>query len=72
MGWWRIASVGNPGISYSKPKNGDLVIGDSVADIMAEAVLKIGREYKKVYNRNPKKRELRACLNFIMPDEFEE
>lgn len=75
MGWWKIRSVEDPGIDFiSVMKDIDdpdkLIIGDSVCDIMADAIIKIGREYRKNLKRDPKKREIFACLNFIMPRVF--
>jgi hypothetical protein len=58
MGWWQL--------------EGDMVNGDSPADIMGPAVDKIIKVYEEDWGRKPYRTELEAVLNFVtLPDMVE-
>jgi hypothetical protein len=64
MGWWQIYPVSS--------QKGDMVNGDTPADIMGVAVDKIIKVYEKEWDRKPYRAELEAVLNFVtMPDMVE-
>ncbi len=55
MGWWQL--------------EGDMVNGDTPADIMGPAVDKIIKVYEEEWGRKPYRTELEAVLNFVtLPD----
>ena len=55
MGWWQL--------------EGDMVNGDTPADIMGPAVDKIIKVYEEEWGRKPFRAELEGVLNFVtMPD----
>jgi hypothetical protein len=51
MGWWQL--------------EGDMVNGDTPADIMGPAVDKIIKVYEEEWGRKPYRTELEAVLNFV-------
>ena len=58
MGWWQL--------------EGDMVNGDTPADIMGPAVDKIIKVYEEEWDRKPYRAELEAVLNFVtLPDMVE-
>jgi hypothetical protein len=64
MGWWQIYPVSS--------QKGDMVNGDTPADIMGVAVDKIIKVYEKEWDRKPYRAELEAVLNFVtLPDMVE-
>lgn len=67
MGWWNATEDGG-----SFATSGDLVWGDSVADIMDEALEKIVREFQDAQGRKPTRPELISGLLFSMPTALEE
>ena len=73
MGWWSITDKSG-GISTFG--NMGLVNGDSVADILGNAVEEVIKEYEKTWGRKPYTQELQAAWNFstavILEDELED
>jgi hypothetical protein len=67
MGWWTATEDGG-----SFATSGNLVWGDSVADIMDEALEKIVKDFQDVYGRKPTQAELISGLLFSMPTTLEE
>ncbi|MDV3306835.1 hypothetical protein K7Z75_24740 [Mycobacterium avium subsp. hominissuis] len=59
MGWW---TTNETGTSFAA--DGDLMWGDSVADMMDETLGRIVEEFQRSWNRNPSMRELIAGLRF--------
>lgn len=60
MGWWNAAPNG----ASLQTEDTGLIWGDSVADIMDDAIFRIIREFQKEHGRKPTKAELRAGLEF--------
>tara|TARA_B100000700_G_C14274361_1_gene503025 strand:- start:200 stop:448 length:249 start_codon:yes stop_codon:yes gene_type:complete len=73
MGWWSIADKGG---GISALGNMGLVNGDSVADILGNAVEEVIKEYEKTWGRKPYVQELQAAWNFstavILEDDLED
>jgi hypothetical protein len=62
MGWWNQTEDG-----YSlMPNETGMVWGDSVADIMDDAVHAIIQQFEKEWMRKPTRKELMAGLQFSM------
>lgn len=62
MGWW---STDHHGVSFAKDVDDpEMVWGDSVADILDDAVAKIIAEFQQDWGRKPTMSELRAGLEF--------
>jgi len=59
MGWWHQDEEGH---SFC----GEMLWGDSVADIMDNAIADITKEFSKEKQRTPTKDELRAGLEFSL------
>lgn len=66
MGWWSATEDGG-----SFATSGNLVWGDSVADIMDEALEKIVREFQDAQGRKPTRPELISGLLFSLPTALE-
>jgi hypothetical protein len=66
MGWWNQNAKGE---SFAEDPMYDMVWGDSVADVMADALDEIRKEFREVWGREPSVLELEAGLNFSLPSE---
>jgi hypothetical protein len=81
MSWWRISDIDSGGIDFTHkcPTNpelsnaipnidssDELYNGDTPADIMGDALDKISKEYKRAWDRTPKREELQAVFNFVL------
>jgi hypothetical protein len=62
MGWW---NAGTDGSSLHMEQTG-LTWGDSVADIMDEAISQIVKEFQDAWKRTPTREELEAGLKFAL------
>ena len=71
MGWWNLTEFG-PGVDLSRTadnvvENGvELVMGDTPADYMDEAIEKIVKAYHDIWGRKPTVTELKACFEFCI------
>ena len=71
MGWW---SVSDESGGISPFGNMGLYGGDSVADILDEAISKVVKEYEVAWGRKPYVEEIQAAWNFstsVVIDELE-
>lgn len=70
MGWW---TTNKQGKSFAQDsKNPEMVWGDSVADIMDDALDKIIKEFERTWSRVPTVEELEAGVRFSAPVLLEE
>jgi hypothetical protein len=67
MGWWTATEDGG-----SFATSGNLMWGDSVADIMDEALAKIVKEFQDAHGRKPTQPELISGLLFSLPTALED
>lgn len=63
MGWW---SQDEDGHSFAQADEVDMVWGDSVADILDNALSLITEEFRVVFNRKPTDAELLAGMRFSL------
>lgn len=67
MGWWTATPDGG-----SFASSGNLLWGDSVADIMDEALFKIVKEFQRDHGRKPTQPEVLSGLLFSLPSALED
>ena len=67
MGWWKASEDGG-----SFATSGNLLWGDSVADIMDEALTKIVQEFQDAHGRKPTQPEILSGVLFSLPTALED
>jgi hypothetical protein len=63
MGWWE---QNREGVSFAQNDGPDMTWGDGPADILADALQLITKEFEATWNRQPTCGEIRAGLEFAL------